>query len=378
MARQKILFLMQLPPPIHGVSAINQRLVRSKSIGLKFESSVIPMRFSDSIDDIDKFSFKKLLVTLNIALRLSWECIINRPDLVYFTFSPVGAAFYRDLIYVAILKALWVNRVFHLHRLGVRKSGERWLKGRLYRWAFGGAWIIHLTPRLYEDIEPYVQREKCYFVSNTADDPYGAAEFSAPQHRDGVVNFAFLSHMVVEKGPIVMLESLVELKHRGIKFRATFAGGRMSRECEKSFSEILTRYGLSNEVSYLGPVYGTEKEAFYRDADVFIFPSLYDSFGIVLLEAMSYGIPIIATNQGGIPDVVQDGETGFLVNKNNPSQLADRMAVLANNSELRARFGTRGRKRFEEKYTVDVFERKMVNALDRCARNVINDNDNYC
>ena len=118
------------------------------------------------------------------------------------------------------------------------------------------------------------------------------------------------------------------------------------------------------------PVYDDAKNALYQDTDVFVFPSLYDSFGIVLLEAMAFSLPVIATIQGGIPDVVEDGETGYLVPKRDVQALADKMELLANDEVLRNKMGANGRHRFESNYTSDRFEINIVQALQSCLENV--------
>ena len=366
--RKKILYLVQLPPPIHGVSTINQRIINSSRISSEFETIVIPIRLSQSIDDIDNFSVQKVIISLNIACKLFYQCLINRPDLVYFTISPIGNTFFRDLLFVLIIKLHRIKVVFHLHRIGVLESGKYWLRDKLYKWVFSGAYVIHLTPRLYDDIQPYVNRESCYFVSNGIDDPLGGCTdvITEKKLNNELVNISFLSHVVIEKGPIVLMDALAELKQRGLLFQARFAGGRMSSECKRLFEEKIYEYDLVDNVEYIGPVYGDDKDLFYKNTDIFVFPTLYDAFGLVLLEAMSYGIPVVATEQGGIPDIVVDEGTGFLVKKNDHLSLADKLEILVKNGVIRSLMGKKGREYFEKNYTMDVFEKNILDVLRQC------------
>ena len=120
-------------------------------------------------------------------------------------------------------------------------------------------------------------------------------------------------------------------------------------------------------VSYWGRRYGAEKSVFWQDADIFVFPTLYDNetFGLVNLEAMEYALPVVSTNEGGIPDVVINGQTGYTVDKNNPEALANALERLFRNPELGILMGKAGRKRFEELFTEEVYEKKMKECLEK-------------
>lgn len=366
----KVLFFVQLPPPVHGVSVTNEKIVKSETlITSDIDMDVLPLRFSAKIEDIDSLNISKIIKTFTIAFRLAFRCIFSRPRIVYFTLSIIGNTFYRDVLYVAILKLLRINIVYHLHRVGVEQAGkDSNLRDFLYRWVFRNTQVIHLTPRLYEDVSPYVEKERCYFVSNGIDDPAGDSRTSR-ESSDEAVHFVFLSHMVAEKGVIVLLDALAELKKRGIRYRATFAGGRMSEECKAAFDSYRASDKIDDSVRYVGPVYGDDKDVLFAEADVFIFPSLYDSFGIVLVEAMAYSLPVVSTWQGGIPDVVDDGETGFLVEKNDSIALADKMELLAADENLRTEMGRKGRKKFEKQYTSERFEQNILQTLKLCMEN---------
>ena len=76
------------------------------------------------------------------------------------------------------------------------------------------------------------------------------------------------------------------------------------------FSEEVDKRNLNDRIAYVGRKVGEEKEAFFRQSDVFVFPTYYynECFPLVILEAMEYKLPVISTNEGGIPDIVKDGE----------------------------------------------------------------------
>lgn len=83
-------------------------------------------------------------------------------------------------------------------------------------------------------------------------------------------------------------------------------------------------------------------------SDVFVLPSLSEGFPVVSLEAMASGLPIVATKVGGLPEIVKDGENGFLVEPKSPEQIAERVLLFLNNDELRQRISRNNKEKVKE------------------------------
>jgi glycosyltransferase involved in cell wall biosynthesis len=103
----------------------------------------------------------------------------------------------------------------------------------------------------------------------------------------------------------------------------------------------------------------------YRSADVFCFPTRYEPFGIVILEAMLFGLPCVATRTGAIPEMIRDGETGYLVPVDDVEALTQRLLSLLDNQELARRFGEAGRERADQDFTWPAVTSKMVEVMRR-------------
>lgn len=116
-------------------------------------------------------------------------------------------------------------------------------------------------------------------------------------------------------------------------------------------------------VEYLGAIYGQDKKELLQEADIFVLPTLNDCFPLVLLEAMEHGKACISTNEGGISDIIKNGENGLIAEKQDAESLADCIQKLLDNPELCRRMGENGRKKFHEHFTNEVFERTMVEIL---------------
>jgi len=112
-----------------------------------------------------------------------------------------------------------------------------------------------------------------------------------------------------------------------------------------------------------------ELALFYKHADVFILSSIFEGFGIVLLEAMSFGLPIVATKVGAIPELVQDGVQGVLVPPGDSVALARALKELISRPQLRERYGTEGLKtaaELEEIYSWKAVGERIWKVLLSC------------
>ena len=116
------------------------------------------------------------------------------------------------------------------------------------------------------------------------------------------------------------------------------------------------KLGLDHRISFLGMKEIDEIPSYYHAADVFVLPSINisgrtEALGVVLLEAMASGCPVIGSNIGGIPDIIVDGETGFLVPEQRSDILAEKIILLLSDDHLRERFRQNGLVRVREKFS---------------------------
>jgi len=121
---------------------------------------------------------------------------------------------------------------------------------------------------------------------------------------------------------------------------------------------------LRANVSFLGHVPRHTLPSLYNKADVFCLPSFYESFGFVVLEAMSCGLPVVASNVGGIRDIVRNGVDGFLVTPGDIDELSEALIRLLLNAELRRRMGSSARGRVVSDFSPEVVARKTVEVYE--------------
>jgi len=120
--------------------------------------------------------------------------------------------------------------------------------------------------------------------------------------------------------------------------------------------------GLADSVRFHGQVSESTKASLYRDADLFILPSMREGFGIVFLEAWNHGVPLIASSFGGVTELINHGDDGFLVDPDPPA-IAGAICRLIVDPQLRGSLARRGRQRVIDEFSHDAFTRRVSSIL---------------
>ena len=163
------------------------------------------------------------------------------------------------------------------------------------------------------------------------------------------------------KGCSVLLEALAGLNH---KAELLIVGdGPLKEELVKKCSDL----ELNDKVSFLGHISDNEVHKCLERSDVFVLPSVErrEAFGLVQLEAMAYGLPVINTNlNSGVPEVSINGETGLTVEPNNSEELRDAMDWLISHPEERQEMGVKARTRLEHCFTQKLLVENIMNVYN--------------
>lgn len=145
------------------------------------------------------------------------------------------------------------------------------------------------------------------------------------------------------KGIDVLLNAIPIIR-KEIPNLHVYIAGKSESEGD-NLKKLVKALNIEESVSFLGFVSGDEKYAYCKSADIYVQPSRYETFGVVLLEAMACGKPVVASNVGGIPFVVEDGKTGLLFESENVEELAEKIISLLGDKERRTKMGEAGRER---------------------------------
>jgi D-inositol-3-phosphate glycosyltransferase len=163
--------------------------------------------------------------------------------------------------------------------------------------------------------------------------------------------FLFVGRIEPLKGLPTLLKAVAILKEKGIlsccSYRLAIVGGDPSATLGEISAEMARLQNLSHElgldelVIFLGKRDQEALPYYYSAAEVVIVPSHYESFGMVALEAMACGTPVVASQVGGLAFLVQDGVTGYVVPDNQPELLAEKLAHLISQPEVRQEMGSK-------------------------------------
>jgi len=167
----------------------------------------------------------------------------------------------------------------------------------------------------------------------------------------------FVGHLTVAKGVFTLLHAFHRVKECCDNATLVIVGDGPERP---SLEELASMLGLQEKVRFAGMVPYEQLPRFYAEADVFVLPSLHESYGRVIVEAMSFGRTVVATDTEGARDLIKDGETGFIVPVGDVQALADRISYLLCNPQVARRMGEAARQ----------FVKRTQNPQDLCAAQV--------
>lgn len=359
--KPKILFIMHMPPPVHGAAMMGKYIHDSKVINGRFDCHYINLTTAKSLQDIGKGGVKKLWRFLCLLLRIVKGLVTVKPQLVYVTPNSHGGAFYKDFVVVQLIKLMGYRVIVHYHNKGVATRQDRWLDDKLYRLFFKNLKVILLAEALYKDVEKYVKRENVFVCPNGI--PESLKGEPTAERNNVIPQLLFLSNLLVDKGVLVLLDALKILKDKGYSFVCHFVGGETAEIDAARFAEEVKTRGLDQMALFLGKRYGEEKNEEYGNADVFVFPSLDEAFPLVNLEAMEFKLPIVASDVGGVTSEVVDGENGFICKPGDTEAFVESIKKLLDDSDLRTKMGEAGYRRFKENFTLNVFENRLSKGL---------------
>lgn len=368
MNKPRILFITPLPPPVHGSGMVSQYIKDCKDLQNEFICDFVNLSTSRSIDEIGKNSIKKYLRFIGAYILAFWKLLTNRYSLCYLAITCHGTGFIKDAPFVLLCKLFRRKIIIHQHNKGmskcVNKNPYSWLMPLVYR----NTKVILLSWHLYQDIADVVKKEQVVICPNGIPEIFD--KVPSFERANELPELLFLSNLIPSKGVYVLLDACKILKEKGYKFVCNFVGGESTEITKTVFEQAVEERGLNNFVIYHGPKYGEEKNHFFKNANIFAFPTFYNNecFPLVLLEAMQYKLPIVTSDEGGIPDIVQNGVNGFVCKRKDSVSLANAIEKLFNDKEKMVEFGKKGYEIYKKEFTLDVF----YNTFTRIIRTEVN------
>lgn len=362
MKQKKVLFIIHLPPPIHGAALLGKFIYDSEIINTAYQTKYINLGTTKTFKDRKRFTLRKVIHFIKLSVTCFFTNLFYNPDIVYLTLTSNGTGFYKDALIVFLLKLKGTRIIYHHHNKGVYNNQDKFLDNLLYKMVFRKAYSVVGSKWLYFDVEKYIDKDHVYYCANGIPAPnYAMIEKTRSKK---TVQILFLSNLIESKGVYTLLKACHYLNEKGINFKCVYIGS----EGDITANELQDRINdleLQDKVVYAGKKYDKDKHKAFLEADVFAFPTHYpnECFPLVILEAMQYSLPVISTPEGGVPDMVENGENGFLIKQKDSKELAEKLELLIENPSLRHEMGQAGHKKYLERFTVEVYGNTIKNII---------------
>lgn len=159
-----------------------------------------------------------------------------------------------------------------------------------------------------------------------------------------------------QKGMEYLIKAGKILKDMDYEFKMVLLGDGPLRS---RFERLVDELGLERYVELPGAVLHSEIPSYYKKAEIFVLPSVNEGFGVVLVEALASGVPVIGANSGGITDIIKDGDTGLLVKPKDEFSLAQALKKFLDNPQLARETAERGRKYIMDNFSPDAIASKF-------------------
>jgi glycosyltransferase involved in cell wall biosynthesis len=306
----------------------------------------------------------RALVLSRAFFALKKLCKQNQIDIIYTNTAPV-------IIGGILSKFSGIKNVWHLHEILEPSS----FMHRFFGWLINATAqkVIVVSDAVYNNWAGPIDASKMVKVYNgfeasgvndSANDNASASLRDQLNLNDNTVLVGMVGRVNLIKGQFYFIQIAAAAKVAGLNCHFVMIGDAykgyeyLYPQLESQIAEL----GLQNSITNL--YYQPNAVSLIQQLDIFVLPSIKpDSFPVVILEAMAAGKPIIATNQGGAQEQIDDCVTGFLVPINDATIAAQKLGVLVNNPDMCTRMGQAGAKKLQEQFSLATFNKNIVDQI---------------
>ena len=324
-----------------------------------------------SLVNVGEFDLRNVTLALRHIARFVRALWTIRPDLVYLPLSQGLAGFTRDAAFLVAARLFSVRVVVHGHgaqyQAFYRRTPAR-LRGVLRLCMAKVHLIIVLAESLRDEFDGWAAPPGgIAVVPNGVRDEWPGGPPRRTPHAGGTV--LILGALIPQKGFLDVLDAAPMVLSAAPDVRFIFAGEPVwDATTTAHVDAALRRSGVEEATDFAGAVGRAERRRLLEVADIVVFAPRWDEGqGLVALEAMSAGLPLVATASGGLSETVRDGVEAIIVPRRDPQAIAAALTTLLQDPELRETMGQAARERYESHYTLDGWVMRMRAVLERAA-----------
>lgn len=309
--------------------------------------------------------YRRLLKAINRIVILLNRLFYPRVSSVLI-FSSAGFSFIEKGLMV-LLSKLFGKKVLFAPRSGLIK--DNYENSIFFRWYISfiikHADLIICQGNIWKDFYKKISQEedhKFLVIPNWINvEPYieNIPVYNPDTNKN--ITVLYMGWLEEYKGVFDLIDAVRLLNERGVDFKLKICGMGNSKE---KMLKLIKDYQLDHIIEYIGWVTGDDKMKQFKKTDIFVLPSHREGMPNVLMEAMASGIPVVATRAGGVPELIEDGINGFLVDCGRADQLAAALEKVIYSSALRNTFSQKGRQFITDNNSVEritsIFKKELV------------------
>ncbi len=283
----------------------------------------------------------------------------NRPDVAHIHL-PGGTGLVKASLFVAASRRQKVPTVSHLHfwPSELRLFGSGLAEKRLARLLGGSDAIVTVSAELADYLRPLLPPGKRLLIMPNCVDLAGWLSIQKTPDAGKKTRLLFVGTVGRRKGVFELARAFANAQARHTAELVVIGGDGGSGELAR-LEQLAEQLGVSGQCRFLGPVYGAAKRQIFAGSDLFLLPSYAEGQPVAILEAMAAGLPIVATRVGAIPDVVQDGRNGLLVEAGDTAALTQAIDELVADVGRRREMGRLSRQ-LAAPYDVKLYVEKLL------------------
>jgi glycosyltransferase involved in cell wall biosynthesis len=271
-------------------------------------------------------------------------------------------SFYRKSIVILLLHSLRIPCILHLHGGNFQTfySSMSWLMKKYCRYVLRRVNKFIVLTRSWKDFllnHFDINEVSIKIIGNCVKIP--TCEKGKITNNQ-TVKILYLGRLVKQKGIYDLIEAANELKQCNYKFKMILGGSGDEQKC----LSLIQKYELEDNVILVGWLDEIEKDKYLQDSDILVLPSYYESFGISLIEGMSYGLPIVSSYGGQMVEVARENVDGIFIHPGNISELKNALGKLIDDENLRNKYGSNGYSHVINNYSEEIIMIKYKKLYD--------------
>ncbi len=363
---KKLLIIGAVPPPFIGPYLATQKILDHLQNNNRLQVTFLDISDHRDSSNIGKLDLPNLVLGVFHISKCCWLLTSKRIDQVYISVSQGIWGYLRDLGFMIPSVILGKKLIIHLRGSEFDTFFESMPSPvkRITRFVFSRTHrVIVLSENFKPIFSKLIEKERIVTIPNGIDYKEFDSLDTPNDPKGNGKKILYLSNLRERKGYLLFLKSIPGILEKQPNTEFTVAGQFRTDEEQHRAQNLINLLGIERKVSFIGEVHGSDKIAVYRAHDIFIFPPIMpEGLPWVILEAMSARLPVLSTAQGAIPEVVVDGQTGFIV----PPEIKpiiERTCFLLENPVAAHKMGQEGYLRVVQNFSEEKYLSRLTDVL---------------